>query len=243
MVHDIKIKLRHDCPFLELTHHFDGIAYGYCIRSYDVLSIPGHLDNDLKKIAKESFPNFDTWKISEAQNKVSYIQMGCLCDSLYDISITGEIQRRGGLIRYPISYQDGWETYSITGFDAKVSADILAVLDEIREKEGYEIEIISNRDVGLSGLFQSQLISGPELFSDLTPKQLDTLILAIDEGYYQMPRQVRTQDIAEQLGRQRYSVDKLIRAAENKIIKNLTPYLYFKQYLDSRPNLEQESQG
>ena len=214
-----------------MTREFDGISYGYCIRAYDILSIPGRLNQSQLSQAELQFPNFHDWKLTEIKDKMTYVQMSCLCENLYEISITGIIQEQGGLIRYPISYENGWEYYTIMAFDGSVSARILQTLSSI-ENDDIEVEILSNANVGLDGLFRSQMISGPELFEELTSRQLEILIKAIEMGYYEIPRTVRTKDLATQEGVQRYSIDKLIRTAENKIIKKLTPYLYFKQYLD-----------
>jgi len=233
MVYQIKIKVRHSCPFLELTSQFDGISYGYCIRDYDVLSVPGKLTEKTLQLAKISFPNYDDWRVTNIQDTISYIQMSCLCESMYDISITDIIQRAGGLIKYPISYQNNWEIYSVMAFTEQVSANVMRNLNEI-DDDSIEIDIISNIDLGIDGLFKSQMISGPELFASLTPRQLEILIEAIEMGYYEIPRNIRTKDIATRQGKRRYTIEKLLRNAENKIMKSLTPYLYFKQYLDQK---------
>ncbi|MHA2030757.1 MAG: helix-turn-helix domain-containing protein [Candidatus Kariarchaeaceae archaeon] len=44
-----------------------------------------------------------------------------------------------------------------------------------------------------------------------------------------MPRRIRTQDLASEMGVSRYAVEKSLRAAENKLITSFMPFLLFRK--------------
>ena len=86
-------------------------------------------------------------------------------------------------------------------------------------------EVSSITDLGEDWLFtQSAIIN--QLINDFTPKQLEILMLAFEKGYCNIPRSTRTLDIANELGKTRYGVDKGLRSAENKIIEFIMPFVY-----------------
>lgn len=55
---------------------------------------------------------------------------------------------------------------------------------------------------------------------DLTTKQLETLQLAIEEGYYRRPREATLQDLAALLEISKSAVSQRIRTAERTLIKS-----------------------
>ncbi|MFT4890398.1 MAG: putative DNA binding protein [Halobacteriales archaeon] len=60
-------------------------------------------------------------------------------------------------------------------------------------------------------------------FSLLTEKQQEALMLAVERGYYEQPRQATLEDIAEDLDVGKSAVSHRLKAAEAKIIRNHLP--------------------
>lgn len=61
-----------------------------------------------------------------------------------------------------------------------------------------------------------------ELEADaITPKQREAIDLAIELGYYDIPRQADLEDLAEQLGVSRSAVSQRLNRAESRVIQNL----------------------
>ncbi|MFQ3295078.1 MAG: hypothetical protein ACI9EZ_002145 [Halobacteriales archaeon] len=60
-------------------------------------------------------------------------------------------------------------------------------------------------------------------FSLLTEKQQEALVLAVEHGYYEQPRQATLEDLAERLGVGKSAVSHRLKAAEAKIIRNHMP--------------------
>lgn len=61
------------------------------------------------------------------------------------------------------------------------------------------------------------------LYEQLTPKQQVTLRAAVETGYYEEPRNVTYQDIAEELGLAAGTVGEHLRKIESKILTNVLP--------------------
>lgn len=60
-------------------------------------------------------------------------------------------------------------------------------------------------------------------FSLLTEKQQTALVLAVEQGYYEQPRQATLEDLAEDIGVGKSAVSHRLKAAEAKIIRNHLP--------------------
>ncbi|MHA2168785.1 MAG: helix-turn-helix domain-containing protein [Candidatus Kariarchaeaceae archaeon] len=227
MVTELRIKVQHTCAFLEFSNTFeDRDMFGYCSTEFDVLFIPGEVSDECLKIASEIFPYFEEWKITPVGNpvKATYLSMKCRCSNLYEDTITSQIQQKGGLPMYPIRYSGGWEYHKIICVDNAYVSGVLEVLQKYPQ-----MKILSIKKLGPAGIFHSQMISITEITNDLTEHQLLILIRAFEEGYYEIPRRIRTQDLASDMGVTRYAVEKSLRAAENKLITSFMPFLLFRK--------------
>jgi predicted DNA binding protein len=229
MTYEIRFRAQHDCPFLDFSKSFEhGSLFGYCSREFDVMMVPGELKVENVKLGKKLFKNFDQWKINTTgtDSKTTYIILDCDCDSFYfgdQNSITSRILKSGGMMKYPIIYEDGWEYHRVLCLNEKVVSNVLKLIQTLPTWE-----ILANEDMGIDGLFKSQMLSIQEIIGDLTLHQADILAKAYEGGYYDIPRRIRIQDIADELKISRYGVEKVLRAGENKLIRSIMPYLYFK---------------
>ncbi|MFB6220249.1 MAG: helix-turn-helix domain-containing protein [Halolamina sp.] len=62
-------------------------------------------------------------------------------------------------------------------------------------------------------------------FPDLTRRQKAVLTAAIDGGYYELPREVTTTELAEDLGLARRTVEEHLRRAEKKVVTGMAAFL------------------
>jgi predicted DNA binding protein len=227
--YETRFRAQHDCPYLDFSKSFEhGSLFGYCSREFDVMMVPGELKVENVKLGKKLFKNFDQWKINTTgtDSKTTYIILDCDCDSFYfgdQNSITSRILKSGGMMKYPIIYEDGWEYHRVLCLNEKVVSNVLKLIQTLPTWE-----ILANEDMGIDGLFKSQMLSIQEIIGDLTLHQADILAKAYEGGYYDIPRRIRIQDIADELKISRYGVEKVLRAGENKLIRSIMPYLYFK---------------
>jgi hypothetical protein len=69
------------------------------------------------------------------------------------------------------------------------------------------------------------VVSLSSIFSELTDKQISSLLAALDYGYYQIPKKVTAEDIALKNKVPRTTYEEHLRKAESKILQTIAPYV------------------
>ncbi|MFX0086690.1 MAG: helix-turn-helix domain-containing protein [Candidatus Hodarchaeota archaeon] len=223
MVIELRIKIKHNSPHLAFSKSvLKQEIFGYCNSKFDILMIHGEFNGEMLEKANKIYINTPNWKVITVGNPVtiSYISMKCLCDK----TINSQIQQQGGISIYPIRYLDGWGHFQIVCLD---NSDLSSVVEILQSYP--MMKIISIKELDSNGMFPSQMVSIPEITNNLTSHQLLILIRAFEQGYYEIPRKIRTQDLAEEFQVSRYAVEKSLRKAENNLFTALMPYLLLKK--------------
>lgn len=65
--------------------------------------------------------------------------------------------------------------------------------------------------------------AGERLFAELTERQQEILLTALDQGYYEQPRQVTYEDLAAELDCTKTTVGEHLRKAEEKVLTGIAP--------------------
>jgi len=239
MVFEVKIRIKHECPFLEFSMLFGRKKiYHYAGSDFHYLLLPDPITKKVIEHGFSTFPNFEKWKISgnivslqkekeetwkftnrKVKSKKGNIPLN---PSIYENSITTLVSLNGGMSLFPVIYENGYEYHSILCNDSKILTKVLNALKKLPETE-----ILQRNDIGEDSLYRQSAIFF-QMIGQLTEKQIAVSILAFNKGYYDIPRKIRLQDIAEELGVTRYAIERLLRASENKIMKFLIPYLNIK---------------
>ncbi|WP_293028735.1 helix-turn-helix domain-containing protein [Natronococcus sp.] len=123
--------------------------------------------------------------------------------------------RESGIpIELPVEIRDGEATIEVTG-----SRERLAELAEQLEQFGlrYRIERVQER------LHQSQLLS---------ERQLEVVMAAVDEGYYDTPRRCSLTELADHLEIAKSTCSETLHRAEEAIVK---------RFVEDLPTLEDEA--
>jgi predicted DNA binding protein len=74
------------------------------------------------------------------------------------------------------------------------------------------------------------------VFSELTEKQIESLLMALDYGYYKIPKQITAEEIAGKNHFARTTYEEHLRKAESKILQAISPYVRmygFKRALEA----------
>ena len=224
MVYEIRVKMQHSCSTLEFSTLFGKkITYQFCSSDFDILIVPDIISEDITKQAQQLFTNFDSWKVVNYNQKEGKSIVHAACACVGSTSLTYTFRKTGAIIIFPIKYQSGWEYYKLICITKDILNKVLKILD------GNPIsEILSIINIGDDNFInQASFVS--EITNELTNNQKQLLVKAFESGYYNIPREVKMSDFAEELNISRYAVEKTIRIAENKIIKQLIPYLYLEE--------------
>ena len=223
MVFELIILSQREDPHIEFSKYFrKSPIYRYCSWTNDIIIMPKRMDKDIKKgyeqIFKEELTSF-----TENKSLINEIVVKN-CIHQFDTSIVAVILKVGGIIPFPIKIQNGVEYIRIICIDNEVMKN---VLNAIQSNDNFEIKSIN--DLGSSGVLKLQQINTYDLLENVTDKQLNTLVLAYQSGYYAIPRKSSAQDLAEEIGISSYGAQKLLRNAENKLMEAIIPYLISKQ--------------
>jgi predicted DNA binding protein len=117
-------------------------------------------------------------------------------------------------------YTGGWEWYRVMALSEK---DIKKLFRDL-ERNRCSVEITSRNSISEESVHSSLLIQAGSLLSGLTEKQTRALIAALDNGYYNLPRNASAIEIASGLGVPRTSFVDHLRKSQNKLIRTTGTY-------------------
>ncbi|WP_227357648.1 helix-turn-helix domain-containing protein [Haladaptatus salinisoli] len=217
-MYETSFKIRHECPYREFSERFPDVT----IREWH------HHDCQVLELSSTTAPSEDL--LEEIQHIGDVLHSTTDDDGLYVVaqsckcpiedSIIKRFQNHSCVYTPPTIYRQGWEHYTVIGFDESDIQGVLQDLDESRE-----IDVLSKTSIEKRQLPQSTLFSVDRLFAGLTDRQLAALRLALDNGYYSQPRDASTKELAEQTNIARATFEEHLRKAENKLLMNVEPFI------------------
>lgn len=113
----------------------------------------------------------------------------------------------GATILWPATWSDGHERYTLVVSDRDALTALLDATKELGAVEVTRMVEVDAGDLGVS-LPLSTLVEG------LTARQLDALRLAVNEGYYEMPRRTSTAALSKTSHVSRTTFEEHLRKAE-----------------------------
>ena len=224
-VYEIEFRLQHDCPYNNLSRKYPQLVFAqWCNYSKEVLEISfkdlsefQSLQDDIQQELTKSGAKITRKSFSGSNSQL--IVHDCICGTLYK-SVSAVLEKHNCLELQPTIYRDGWEWYRMIAFSQK---DIKSTFDELANFAKFEIISRTSRpDYSVRETF---VVSTNKLFGELTGKQRDALVAALDNGYYRVPKKVTTDAIAQRLGVPRTTYEEHLRKAESKILRSVGPYL------------------
>jgi predicted DNA binding protein len=150
-------------------------------------------------------------------------------------SIVKSMQKYSCLALFPVLMHQGWLWITGICFD---ESKITAMFTRL-SKFG-ELKLDGKTKLNRDPLRNSPMIPASTLMSDLTARQAEALLVAVDQGYYHVPRKARFEDISKTVGVPRTTYEEHVRKAESKIINASAPYLsmYFGRSRACRKSLD-----
>jgi len=216
---EVVFKVTHDCVFCNISKRFPGLKmFDWCNREHDVIELIIDKPDEYSTITDEMSKIHGMIEESSDLRNAHFFLKKCFCKA--EDSVTRIIDEFDLLQISPIIYRHGWEYYRVIAFKHK---DIKGLMQRFEEK-GFTFEIL--RKVDFDGFIASSLtLTADTLFSDLTEKQMDALLTAYTNGYYNLPRKANVQDIANKKRVSRTTYQEHLKKAENKLIASLIPYV------------------
>jgi len=144
---------------------------------------------------------------------------GCLAVRRPD-NVEAYVGAHGCLLLPPLRYAGGERVCRVLALDAGGLGDLYRDLLD----DGHDVAVRSKRSVN-SVTGAAPLLDPSGLLPDFTARQREVLQVAIEQGYYELPREVTTAEVAERVGVERRTAEDHLRRAERKLVEALAEYL------------------
>jgi len=224
-VFEVAFRIQHDCPYTRFTvKHPEVRMTEWCNNRIHVMEV------DVPDI--ETFTRIEPdlnelllWKGGRILKKnflsgnLQLIVKSCRCSKIQP-NISDIVERNSCLSIPPEVYYGGWEEYRVVGFRENDYKKMLQELDQIGQ-----VRIIQKRVTSEKSIRDTFVVSLNSVFSQLTEKQADSLIAALEAGYYQIPKKVTTTEIAARTKVPRTTYEEHLRKAESKVLQAIAPYV------------------
>ena len=212
-------RLRHECPYRELSGEFPDLTIReWYLSDCQVLEISSASAPEEHLV--EAISDMGTiLHRSHDDGGLRIVTKACLCS--VENTIVDRFESYNCLYQPPTVHRQGWEEYSLIAFDED---DIRALHDDLAADR--EIEVVSKTGLEESEIPHSMLTPIDRLFGELTDRQLAALQLALENGYYEQPRNCSVADLAEQTTVARATFEEHLRKAENRLLNSAGQFIH-----------------
>lgn len=142
------------------------------------------------------------------------------CLKRHETTIERYLRRHDCLLVPPLRYEGGRKHCRIL---ALTSTALTGVYRDLVD-DGYDVDVRAKREVDVPST-DAPLLTPESVLPEFTEKQRRALLSAHDRGYYELPRETTTADVAADLGVQRRTAEDHLRRAERKLVRAIVPYL------------------
>lgn len=214
-MYETTLRIDHTSPYADVTAERDAHVEMWCNQYCDLVYVRGeNVETPIDRF-RESIGIRD---IVYRDDEAILITEECLLEYRDDL-LEGYLEPHQCLSLPPLTYSDG-----------ALFARILALTEE--QLTGAYHDIRRDHAVTVEAKREISAVSSdvPILMLDtalptLSDGQREALSLAVEAGYYEIPRETTTEEIATEMGVSRRTFEEHLRRAENKIVKNLLQYL------------------
>jgi predicted DNA binding protein len=222
---EVTFKVRHDCPYTRFTvKHPEVRLIEWCNNVIHVMEVDVP-DIETFTRVEPDLSELLLWKGGRILKKnfltgnLQLIVKSCRCSKIR-VNISEIVERNSCLTIPPEIYYGGWEEYRVVGFRENDYRKIFQELDQVGQ-----VKIIQKRVAPEKSIRDTFMVSLSTVFSQLTEKQVNSLIAALEAGYYQIPKKATTTEIAGRHKVPRTTYEEHLRKAESKVLRAIAPYV------------------
>lgn len=227
---EVLFRAQHDCPYIRFSiRHPEVTIAEWCNLRTDVLEIDCQDAETFARIEPD-LQNLLRWKGARILKKtfvernIQVVTTTCR-DMKISTTISGVILRNSCLAIPPVIYHNGWEAHRVIGFRETDFKRLFKALSKLGSSE-----ILVKKLVEEKSIKDTFVISLTSVFSGVTDKQIQAIAVALDSGYYTVPRHVTTDEIARKLGSPRTTYEEHLRKAECKVLNALAPFIRMRSH-------------
>jgi len=221
---EVEFRLQDDCPYSRFSmKHPDVRLVEWCNNNIHVAEVDC-ADIETYTIVEPALKELLLWKGGKILKKnflegnLQLIVRTCICNKIS--TVLDVVEKHSCLIVQPEVYYGGWEEYRVIGFREK---DYKPMFEELSRFGS--IQILRKRTIPDSSIRDFFVISVSSVFSELTERQVDSLLTAVENGYYQIPKKVTAEEIAVKRNVSRTTFEEHLRKAESKTFLAMAPYI------------------
>jgi hypothetical protein len=214
-MYEATLRIDHESPYATITARNDVQVEVWCNQYCDLLHVTGtDLDAPVSQVASEVGIADIVYKADE----VVLITEECLLDH-HDDLIEEYLRRHNCLSLPPLTYDHGTLLTRVVSLE---EAALTAVYRDVNESHHVTVE--AKRGIE-SVAPDVPLLMLDSALPDFSPGQEEALLTALEKGYYEIPRETKTADVAEELDISRRTFEEHLRRAENKLVKSMVEYV------------------
>jgi len=237
---EVSFKAQHDCPYVKFSaKHPEVKMLGWCNGKTDVIEVGcpdietyTRIEPELQQLI--SFGGSKPIKKTFGDKNVQIVIKTCGCSKIRT-SISDVVQRNSCLSIPPDIYLSGWEEHRVIGFR---ESDYKKLFRDL-ERTG-PVEITQKRNIPEKTIRDAFIIPLSTVLSQLTDRQAGSLMAALDLGYYNLPKKVTAEEIADRNKMPRTTFEEHLRKAESKVMRSLAPYV--RMYATHSPGARERPQ-
>ena len=215
---EIQIKARTDNPIHRLTEKYPSLKiWMWCNFVQDVYEIVSDSPEDFHGAVEEFRRLYDVLDETEISTNIRLITQNCVCSK--ETTVHDNIQELEILNLMPIYYTMGHEYYRLIAFRHEALVELFDRLTD----HGFQVDVLEKAP--FNGMVSDSLVTLNSLVGGLTDKQVDAIVAAYNNGYYQTPRRVNVQTIADRVRVPRTTLHEHLNKAENKLISSIIPQI------------------
>lgn len=152
-------------------------------------------------------------------NELIIITANCLQRHESDL-IETYLAQYNCLLLPPVRYAAGAKSCRLLALDPGALTDCYRALID----DGFTVTVERKREIETVA-HDAPLLILDDALPDLSPRQREIFAAAYDRGYYEIPRETTTADIADAVGVERRTAEEHLRRAENKLVAALIEYV------------------
>lgn len=207
-MYQASLRLNYDSFYAKVTDKTDVTMDLWCNNHCDILYITG---DDKKMVFEQLDDHIGIQNTIRRQNELMLVTEECLLQ--YDTEgFESFLDHYNCIALPPQRYEQGHLQIQVVAIDEKNLSELYTFLNN-----RYTVTVTKKQEVNTYSP-DTPIFIYQSTFPDLSERQQDAIRAAHKQGYYEIPRGCKTEDIATQLGVKRRTAEEHLRVAEKKII-------------------------
>ena len=176
---------------------------------YTELHILQGKEENIKRFIKDFKKEKNIKKFEVTANHIMTLNVEPLKKQFYSVVFNPKII----YVKPVVQRSDGYEDWEIACWDKEPLLELMKI-------PTFDMKLKSIEKIKLANIFI------PQIYPKLSPKQKEALELAVQEGYYEYPRNKDLEDLAKMSKVKRQTFNENLRRAEKKLVPFLTENMY-----------------